>query len=182
MERMTIGDRHNATMTERARRKQQLSQLSDLVRARMHATQSPIEWSEMELTIPQYRALHLLVTGPHRMSEVATSLGTSMQATTSLIDRLVEKELVAREHDTADRRVVLCHLTPLGQDEVERVYRIGQARLDLLIDVLADDELDRVIDAFAVLAEAALRLQSTDGASSDATESSGRPIAVVATA
>jgi DNA-binding MarR family transcriptional regulator len=141
----------------------------------MHAIQSQIEWSEMELTIPQYRALHLLVAGPQRMTEVAAALGTSMQATTSLIDRLVEKGLVVREHDTVDRRVVLCHLTPFGHAEVDRIYRIGQARLELLVDVLTDAELELMLSSFAILAEAALRLPSAVAPRNGDSFASGRP-------
>jgi DNA-binding MarR family transcriptional regulator len=109
--------------------------------------------------MPQFRALDLLVKSPLRMSEIAAALGTSLQATTSLIDRLVDKGLVERGHDAADRRVVICHLTPAGQSEMNRFFRMGQARLELLIDLLTDEELDTVISAFVTLGEAALRRQ-----------------------
>ena len=124
---------------------------------RMRALWNPTDWSEIELTRPQFRALDLLVNAPQRMSEIAGALGTSMQATTSLIDRLVDKGLVERAHDTADRRVVICRLTPSGLTEMERFYRMGQAGLDVLVDLLTDEELDTVISAFGTLAEAALR-------------------------
>lgn len=128
---------------------------------RMRALWNSKEWSEVELTMPQFRALDLLVGAPQRMSEIAHALGTSMQATTSLIDRLVDKGLVERAHDTTDRRVVICRLTPAGTSEMERFYRIGQAKLEVLIDLLDDDEIETVITAYRTLSSAALRrLQS----------------------
>ncbi|HEX5167409.1 MAG TPA: MarR family transcriptional regulator [Thermomicrobiales bacterium] len=148
----------------RQRRRQQLEELSETLTLRMRALWNPTEWSEVELTMPQFRALDLLVKEPLRMSEIAAALGTSLQATTSLIDRLVDKGLVERGHDVADRRVVICHLTPAGQTEMHRFFRMGQARLDLLIDLLTDEELDTVISAFVTLAEAALRRQEAAAA------------------
>lgn len=147
------------TTEHRQQRRQELNELTQVLTLRRRALWNPTEWSEVELTMPQFRALDLLISEPRRMSEIAAALGTSMQATTSLIDRLVDKELVERAHDTADRRVVICRLTPSGKDEMERFYRIGQARLDVLVDLLSDAELETVISAFGILAEAALRRQ-----------------------
>jgi DNA-binding MarR family transcriptional regulator len=146
----------------RQRQKQQLNELTQELSLRMRALWKPTEWSEVELTMPQFRALDLLVGEPQRMSVIAGALGTSMQATTSLIDRLVDKGLVERAHDTADRRVVICRLTASGKDEMERFYRIGQARLDVLVDLLDDDEMETVVSAFGILAAAALRRKEAD--------------------
>jgi DNA-binding MarR family transcriptional regulator len=145
--------------SERTEQRQQLTELFALLTTRMRSLRDPHEWSEIELTMPQFRALDLLVRGPQRMGDIAGVLGTSLQATTSLIDRLTDKGLVERQHDTIDRRVVTCQITGAGRTEIERIYRLGQARTDLLVEVLTDDELGRVVDAFAILADAALRLQ-----------------------
>ncbi len=145
----------------RQQRRQELAELTQTLTLRMRALWNPTEWSDVELTMPQFRALDLLVSEPHRMSEIAASLGTSLQATTSLVDRLVDKGLVERAHDTADRRVVICRLTPSGMTEMDRFYRMGQARLDVLVDLLTDDELETVISAFGILSEAALRRQQS---------------------
>jgi DNA-binding MarR family transcriptional regulator len=153
----------------RQRRRQQLEELSETLTLRMRALWNPTEWSEVEMTMPQFRALDLLVSEPLRMSEIAAALGTSLQATTSLIDRLVDKGLVERGHDAADRRVVICHLTSAGQSEMNRFFRMGQARLDLLIDLLTDEELDTVISAFVTLGEAALRRQQAAAATGSTT-------------
>jgi DNA-binding MarR family transcriptional regulator len=142
-------------------RRQELSELTRALAVHMRALREPGEWSELELTMPQIRALDLLVGAPQRMSELAAALGTSMQATTSLIDRLVDKGLVERAHDTADRRVVICTLTATGLTEMERIYRFGQARFDVLLDLLSEQELDTVIEAFSILTDAARQRQAS---------------------
>ncbi|HYI13921.1 MAG TPA: MarR family transcriptional regulator, partial [Thermomicrobiales bacterium] len=150
-------------------------QLADMMRAlavHVRALRDPSDWTEVELTMPQVRALDLLVGNSLRMSELAAALHTSLQATTSLIDRLVDKGLVERTHDTADRRVVICTLTPAGLAEMERMYRIGQARFEILLDLLSEGELDTVLEAFGILTNAAHQLKRQDGA--PATTSPGR--------
>lgn len=150
--------RETSETTERAALERRFSAAGEQLTARMRALRDPVAWPDLELTMPQLRALGVLSGGERRMSELAGTLGTSLQATTSLIDRLVDKGLVERRHDTADRRVVRCRLAPAGEAEVERVFRIGQARLALLRTVMSDDELALVTRAFEVLAEAALRM------------------------
>lgn len=143
----------------REEQRRRFVELAGRIRTSMARRRYAAEWSQLDLTMPQLRSLALLFTGPHRMTEIAETLGTSLQATTSLIDRLVDKGLVERAGDSADRRVVLCRLTPAGQREVERLHGISHARLEGLIEVLTDDELDVVVAAFEVMAGAAERLE-----------------------
>jgi DNA-binding MarR family transcriptional regulator len=160
----TLTDTAPQPARERREQRGRLTELIALLTTRMRSLRDPHEWSEIELTMPQFRVLDLLGAGPQRMGDIAGAVGASLQATTSLIDRLTDKGLVERQHDTVDRRVVTCHITPTGRTEIERIYRLGQARTELLTDVLTDDELERVIAGFATLAEAALRLQPAAGA------------------
>ena len=134
-------------------------ELAGRIRSGMARRRYAAEWSQFDLTMPQLRSLALLFTGPQRMSAIAEVLGTSLPATTSLIDRMVDKELVERVSDAADRRVVVCRLTPAGQREVERLHGISHARLDELVEVLTDPELAVVVDAFEIMASAVERLE-----------------------
>lgn len=143
---------------------QQLKEAVELLNARMVTLGDQTDWTELELTMTQMRVLGLLACQPRRMSEIAAAVGSSVQAAAGLIDRLVDRGLVAREHDTVDRRVVYCRLTANGRTEIERFYRIGQTRMELLVDVLADDELEHVVHAMRILAEAALRRQQAQPA------------------
>jgi len=112
---------------------------------------------ELELTKAQLRALLLLRLGPKRMSDVAAHLGTSLSSATSLVDRLVAKELVERAEDPSDRRLVICRLSPTGREGADRVYRMGLERVAALASALTPDELATVVRGMEVLAAAIQR-------------------------
>lgn len=111
----------------------------------------PEEWSDVELTMPQWRTLALLNRGPGRMSEVAAYLGSSLSSATSMIDRLVNKQLVARMQNPADRRVVSCRLTALGQAQVDWFWRMGRKKIEQVSDILNREELEAAVHAMEVL-------------------------------
>ena len=55
------------------------------------------DWEGLDMTIPQIKTLVLLErSGPLRMGNIAAFLDRALSATTTVIDRLVEKELVDR--------------------------------------------------------------------------------------
>ena len=109
------------------------------------------EWTELELTMPQFRTLLLLSREPQRMGAIAGQLNSSQSAATSMIDRLVVKSLVVRVPDKDDRRVVACQLTASGREEIERLWRISQMRIRRIADHLTTDELRTVIEAMELL-------------------------------
>lgn len=125
-------------------------------------------WADLEITKPQLRALLLLRRGPVRMTVLAAELGTSTPAATSLVDRLVAKGIVSRIPDPQDRRVVLCRLSPFGQEQIERLWGAGHQHLQALVGCLTADELATVTQGLEVLAtavqrQAAQQATATDG-------------------
>ena len=118
----------------------------------------PVAWSDLELTMPQARTLMLLGHGQARMRDISAHLGCGVSSATSMIDRLVKKGLVERAEDDSDRRAVACRLTALGEEVVERFWRMGRVRFEALADVLSERELQTVLPAMGVLAEATARL------------------------
>ena len=120
------------------------------------------EWEELDMTIPQIKTLVLLEeAGPLRMGKIADYLGRALSATTTVMDRLVEKGLVDRVSDPRDRRVVICRLTASGQQAIDRFWRIGQERLDRLADLLDDEQLETVVKAFEAMRRGEDELKST---------------------
>ena len=118
----------------------------------------PMEaWSEIELTIPQLRTILFLSSGPKRMGEIASYLGTVLSSATTVVDVVVNKGLVERFQDLNDRRVVLCRLTPLGREGVERLWHIRRSRVEAIADLLTPQELESVVRALETLATAVER-------------------------
>ncbi len=110
-----------------------------------------VEWSELELTMPQMRILCLLRQGHQRMGNIAAGLGISLSSATSIVDRLVEKGLVERAPDPEDRRVVLCRLTGKGTGEVERFWRIERQSIVEMVKPLTTAQLQTVVQAIELL-------------------------------
>ena len=114
-------------------------------------------WLDLDLTRQQAKTLHFLTDGQRRMSEIAGRLDVEMPSATSMIDRLVAKGLVERGQDPTDRRAVVCSLTQEGIDTVERFSAIRAARTESLAAVLSTEELEVVVPAMEILADAVRR-------------------------
>lgn len=113
------------------------------------------EWQDLDLTIPQARALFLLEQqGPQRMGAIADALGIAVSATTTVVDRLVERGLATRLSDPKDRRVVICELTEQGREAADRFWTIGHERLRTLADHLQAEQLIGLVQALERLCDA----------------------------
>jgi DNA-binding MarR family transcriptional regulator len=148
-------------------------------------SRTPVEWSELELTMPQARTLFFLSNGPARMGDLSAYLGSGMPSATSMIDRLVKKGLVERIKDASDRRVVACRLTEAGTEVVERFWRIGRMRREEMAGSLTLEELEVVVPAIEVLVNAIGRRDAGPSMahpdeSSNARESERGPVATQA--
>ena len=113
------------------------------------------EWQDLDLTIPQAKTLFLLEReGPQRMGTIAGALGIAVSATTTVVDRLVERGLATRLSDPTDRRVVICELTEQGRQAADRFWTIGQERLQALADHLQAEQLTDLVQAFERMCDA----------------------------
>ena len=116
---------------------------------------TPKEWMHMDLTAGQLRALLLFYSaGPVRMSDVASALGVSTATATGVMDRMVERGIVTRESDPSDRRIVLCRMSPMGEEMVKRLWRAWTSRGELMLKVLDRPKLLAVRAMLEALMEA----------------------------
>lgn len=148
------------TQDIRDSRIERMIELMDHVARQMRPDLSE-QWPEVELTMPQMKTLILLSNGPLRMSDIADQIGSSYSATTAMIDRLVEKGLVERQHGTADRRVITCHLNERGIETLDAFWQIQNDRLREIATVLTPSEIDTVIEALEILSESQDRAQNS---------------------
>jgi DNA-binding MarR family transcriptional regulator len=104
----------------------------------------PPEWLMTDMTVAQLRVLLLLHTeGPSRMSSIAGTLGIAVSTATGIIDNLVKKELVTRSADAEDRRVVICGLSPRGQEVINSIWIYGQLQMKKLLNGLSPEQLEK---------------------------------------
>ncbi|MEV2195293.1 MarR family transcriptional regulator [Streptomyces phaeochromogenes] len=93
-------------------------------------------------SLDAWRVLSLLSDGEgHPMAAVAEAAFLPPPTLTKLVDQLVDQNLVYRRVDPLDRRRILAHLTPRGEDYWRRVDREVRTQWPVLSD--GDDELLR---------------------------------------
>ena len=104
----------------------------------------PPEWLTSDMTVAQLRVLLLLHTeGQSRMSSIANTLGIAVSTATGIIDNLVKKNLVIRQDGNEDRRVVICSLSPHGQEIINRIWAQGQLQMENLLRGLSIEQLEK---------------------------------------
>jgi DNA-binding MarR family transcriptional regulator len=101
-----------------------------------------------ELSLPQ---LFLLVTlhegGTLTVSALADLLGVTAPSASTLIDRMEERGLVARERDAADRRVVHVTITEWGDTLLDEMVGMRRDRVRQVLSQMDAEELEHVIGA-----------------------------------
>lgn len=115
----------------------------------------PTEWLQLDLTMPQLKVVLLLfMNGPVRMSDIASALGVSLATATGVADRLVERDIVVRDSQPEDRRVVLCRLSEKGQKMIGSLWQLARDRTKELLEVAATSQLQLITEALEALLKA----------------------------
>ena len=115
-----------------------------------------------ELTMQQVKALLLLESaGAMNMTRLAIMLDKSLSTTGSMIDRLVERNLVERRADPNDRRLVICDITERGRGLIGDTFSVGAERMRLVADMLTHEELSVTTRGLELLSTAEERIMQT---------------------
>jgi DNA-binding MarR family transcriptional regulator len=127
---------------------QLLSQAERTVARRIeHAIRS---W---DVSLEHWRVLSLLSDGSgHAMTEIARYAMVPAPTLTKIIDRLVEKNLVYRRVDDADRRRVLVFLASRGRDLHRRLAAKVAEEEAALAGMLGEAEVERLGELLTRLA------------------------------
>ncbi|MEB3101346.1 MarR family winged helix-turn-helix transcriptional regulator [Ferviditalea candida] len=86
--------------------------------------------TEGQLNVLEYLLAHEQV----KPSDLIEYVSTTPAAVTTLLDRMEKNELIARERDEADRRIVWIRLTAKGREEGMRGSRIRQQFLEQVLN------------------------------------------------
>ena len=112
---------------------------------------SPVVWAGRGMTLLQLSALHLIsALAPLTLTDLAQALGTRLQATSAMVDRLTRTGLVCRTRDPLHRRRVQLTLTAdaepiVGETDLDTARRLQAVLTGMspqthrhLIDILID--------------------------------------------
>jgi DNA-binding MarR family transcriptional regulator len=103
-------------------------------------------WGELGLTTAQLRVLFMMRAQPGvTAGELATRLAVTPPTISGIVDRLVRLELVRREDDELDRRLVRNHLTRQGEDACSSMERTTEIFARRIFDEMSDEDLDALV-------------------------------------
>ena len=93
--------------------------------------------------------------GSMRMSELASALDMSLANATGIVTRMEERDLVKRERDVADRRVVNVTLTDEGRQMLDDMNQRRRQWFAFLLSRLSVDELTQLRNGMRAMFRAA---------------------------
>ena len=112
---------------------------------------------EAGITLPQMVALHVLRYGGNTsINGLGESLNLSTSATSHLVDRLVERDLIIRTEDPVDRRQKRLALAPGGEELLTRLSTARESEMLALTSRLSPEVLNSVL---TLLQEAVVQLR-----------------------
>ena len=99
-------------------------------------------WEAEGLTMAQLRVLYRLNADPGMTAgTLATALGVRPPTLTGILDRLVDQDLVERQTDPNDRRLVRSVLTAHGRELTTHFTQASRAYIRSIFERLSDAEL-----------------------------------------
>jgi DNA-binding MarR family transcriptional regulator len=96
---------------------------------------------DRELSRTEAGLLMTLLDGPRRVSELAESEALAQPTVTQVVERLQQRELVAKARSAEDGRVVLVRITATGRRRLARTQEAYRGLLREAMAALPDDEL-----------------------------------------
>jgi DNA-binding MarR family transcriptional regulator len=105
-------------------------------------------------TVPQVKALWFLAhNAPCTVGELANGLGIAMATASEAVDRLVERSLIERQADPADRRRVMLTLATQGRSMMDDLLAIRRHQMRTAFARLPAADRAAFVNALRVLIE-----------------------------
>ncbi len=108
----------------------------------------------LNINVAQFRTLVYINnnTGTS-LSNLAYSVGVTLPAMSSLVDHLVDRNLVVRKKSTDDRRKITLSLTQEGQKKLNLAYQYTQQFLEEKLSSLSEEKLEMVLQSMQILGD-----------------------------
>jgi DNA-binding MarR family transcriptional regulator len=101
-----------------------------------------------------YSLIEILRSGSLTMNELSDKMNLDTSTMTRVIDKLVRDELIKRERDEADRRIVLVALTEKGKEAATMLNSSVNEYYKKIISSIPEGTMDEVLRAVSVLLKA----------------------------
>ena len=106
--------------------------------------------NDVEVSYSQILVMYsMLETARATMSELSRWLKISRGVATRTVDRLVEKGMVERRRDGADRRVVLVSLSKEGRDFAEKMISVHLKKMDEIFQSVGKEKRESFLELLA---------------------------------
>ncbi len=102
------------------------------------ARQIEVAVTTVDLTLSQYRVLAILGDGCAASSKLAEKLAVSRPSVTGVVDGLVARGLVRRDHTTGDRRRIDVGLTDAGRLVLAAADAAVEQRMERINELLGE--------------------------------------------
>lgn len=114
-----------------------------------------------DLPLSQMRCLRVLSRHEgQKMQDLADKLELKLPAVSQIVDRLVKRDMIERQADPGDRRVVRLTLTPQARVLVAEAQAERRARLAATLEHLDPPAFVKVVEGLRLLAAAAEQIES----------------------
>jgi DNA-binding MarR family transcriptional regulator len=144
---------------------QDAERLLDLLNSLGSTTFRQLLWqklSDLELTYAQSQVLFHVSDHPDcPMGEVAKAFAVTLPAVTQIVDRLEQKNLLARADHPTDRRVYVLDLTRHGRSVVQDLKSTRREAMEQVLRQVTPRERGRIVGGLEALVEAASRVHGT---------------------
>src|SRR5215510_13368575 len=113
-----------------------------------------------DLTVPQFHTLlHLYYNdGECKMSDLARSTHQSAASLTGVVDRLLEKQLVARGRPNGDRRQVVVSATERGRGLLEAIKHARRIEIQVALAHMPAPEVDELLRLLSIVLQGLVRV------------------------
>jgi len=129
---------------------QVMALLPDLTKA--FRTNEPQEVLHMDIGFPEICVLGQLSSNEKpTMSELGRSISMDLSTLTRTVDKLVEKEFVARKRDPEDRRMVRVAMTAKGRKIISRFEEARKKHIESILRQMTSQERRDLLNIFKTL-------------------------------
>lgn len=101
-----------------------------------------------------YSMIEILKAGSLTMNDLSDKMNLDSSTMTRVIDKLVRDELIKRDRDEADRRIVLVTLTEKGREAAEALNSSVNEYYKKIITSIPSGKVDEILSSIAILLKA----------------------------